>query len=31
VKKAVPSVTAVEAINITDMEDPDAVMPANLR
>ncbi len=31
VKKAVPSVTAVEAINITDMEDPSAVLPVNLR
>ena len=28
IKKAVPEVTAVEAINITDMDDPNATMPA---
>jgi len=27
IKKAVPEVTAVEAINITDMDDPNATMP----
>lgn len=27
IKKAVPEVTAVEAINITDMDDPSATMP----
>ena len=31
IKKAVPSITAVEAINLTDIDDPNAVLPANLR
>jgi Fe-S cluster biogenesis protein NfuA len=28
IKKAVPEITGVEAINLTDMDDPNAVMPA---
>ena len=28
VKKAVPEITAIEAINLTDMDDPNATMPA---
>lgn len=28
IKKAVPEITAVEAINITEMDDPNATMPA---
>jgi Fe-S cluster biogenesis protein NfuA len=31
IKKAVPGVTAVEAINLTDIDDPNAVLPENLR
>jgi Fe-S cluster biogenesis protein NfuA len=31
IKKAVPEVTAVEAINLTDIDDPSAVLPENLR
>jgi Fe-S cluster biogenesis protein NfuA len=31
IKKAVPEITGVEAINLTDVDDPDAVMPENLR
>lgn len=31
IKKAVPEITAVEAVNLTDVDDPHAVMPANLR
>ncbi len=31
IKKAVPEVTAIEAINLTDIDDPDAVLPENLR
>ncbi len=31
VKKAVPEITAVEAINLTDIDDPNAVLPENLR
>jgi len=31
IKKAVPEITGVEAINLTDIDDPDAVLPANLR
>jgi Fe-S cluster biogenesis protein NfuA len=31
IKKAVPEVTGVEAINLTDVDDPNAVLPANLR
>jgi len=29
--KAVPEITAIEAINLTDIDDPDAVLPENLR
>ncbi|MGI4022703.1 MAG: NifU family protein [Janthinobacterium lividum] len=29
--KAVPQITAVEAVNLTDMDDPLAVMPQNLQ
>lgn len=31
IQKAVPEITAVEALNITDIDDPNAVLPANLR
>jgi Fe-S cluster biogenesis protein NfuA len=31
IMKAVPDVTAVEAINLTDIDDPNAVLPANMR
>jgi Fe-S cluster biogenesis protein NfuA len=31
IKKAVPGITAVEALNLTDIDDPNAVLPANLR
>jgi Fe-S cluster biogenesis protein NfuA len=31
IKKAVPEVTGIEALNITDIDDPNAVLPANLR
>lgn len=31
VKKAVPEITAIEAINLTAMDDPNAVLPENLR
>jgi len=31
IKKAVPEITSVEAINLTDIEDPNAVLPENLR
>jgi Fe-S cluster biogenesis protein NfuA len=31
IKKAVPEITGVEAINLTDVDDPDAVMPENFR
>jgi Fe-S cluster biogenesis protein NfuA len=31
IKKAVPDVTGVEALNITDIDDPNAVLPANMR
>ena len=31
IKKAVPQITAVEAVNLTDAEDPNAVLPQNLR
>lgn len=27
IKKAVPEITAIEAINLTDMDDPNATMP----
>jgi Fe-S cluster biogenesis protein NfuA len=29
--KAVPEITAVEALNLTDVDDPNAVLPENLR
>lgn len=31
IQKAVPEITGVEAINLTDIDDPNAVMPENLR
>ncbi|MBC7652857.1 MAG: NifU family protein [Oligoflexus sp.] len=31
VKKAVPEITAVEAINITPIDDPNAVLPETMR
>ena len=31
IMKAVPAVTAVEALNLTDIDDPNAVLPENLR
>lgn len=31
IKKAVPEITGVEAINLTDIDDPTAVLPENLR
>lgn len=31
IKKAVPEITAVEALNLTDIDDPDAVLPENIR
>lgn len=31
IKKAVPEVKAVEAINLTDIDDPNAVLPENMR
>lgn len=31
VKKAVPEITAVEAINLTDIDDPNAVLPGVLK
>jgi Fe-S cluster biogenesis protein NfuA len=31
IKKAVPEITGIEAINLTDVDDPDAVLPENLR
>jgi Fe-S cluster biogenesis protein NfuA len=31
IKKAVPSIEGVEAVNLTDMDDPTAVLPENLR
>ena len=31
IKKAVPEVEGVEAINLTDMDDPNAVMPERLQ
>ncbi|HEK20406.1 MULTISPECIES: NifU family protein [unclassified Mucilaginibacter] len=31
VKKAVPEITAIEAINLTAMDDPNAVLPENLQ
>lgn len=31
IQKAVPEITAVEAVNLTDIDDPNAVLPENLR
>jgi Fe-S cluster biogenesis protein NfuA len=31
IKKAVPEITGVDAINLTDIDDPSAVLPENLR
>lgn len=31
IKKAVPEINAVEATNLTDIDDPNAVLPENLR
>jgi Fe-S cluster biogenesis protein NfuA len=31
IKKAVPEITGVEALNLTDIDDPHAVLPENLR
>lgn len=31
IKKAVPEITAVEALNLTDVDDPNAVLPENMR
>jgi Fe-S cluster biogenesis protein NfuA len=31
IKKAVPEITGVEAVNLTDIDDPAAVLPENLR
>ncbi|WCT12273.1 NifU family protein [Mucilaginibacter jinjuensis] len=31
IKRAVPEITAIEAINLTDIDDPNAVLPENLR
>jgi len=31
VKRAVPEISAIEAINLTDMDDPEAVLPDRLR
>ncbi len=31
VLKAVPEITAIEAVNLTDIDDPNAVLPENLR
>ena len=31
VLKAVPEITGIEAINLTDIDDPNAVLPENLR
>lgn len=30
-KRAVPEITAVEALNITDLDDPNAMLPERLR
>ena len=30
IKKAVPEIRDVEAINLTDIDDPNAVLPVNL-
>ena len=29
--KAVPTITGVEAVNLTDIDDPNAVLPANMQ
>ena len=31
IKKAVPQITAVEAVNLTAIDDPEAVLPENMR
>jgi Fe-S cluster biogenesis protein NfuA len=31
IKKAVPEITGVEAINLTDIDDPNAVLPVNMQ
>jgi len=31
IKKAVPEITGVDAINLTDIDDPNAVLPEKLR
>jgi Fe-S cluster biogenesis protein NfuA len=31
IKKAVPEIVAIEATNLTDIDDPNAVLPENLR
>ncbi|CAM3723927.1 NifU family protein [Mucilaginibacter galii] len=31
IMRAVPEITAVEALNLTDIDDPNAVLPENLR
>lgn len=31
IQKAVPEITGVEAVNLTDIDDPNAVLPENLR
>lgn len=31
IKRAVPEITAIEAVNLTDIDDPNAVLPENLR
>jgi Fe-S cluster biogenesis protein NfuA len=31
IMRAVPDITAIEAVNLTDIDDPNAVLPENLR
>jgi len=31
IKRAVPEITGIEAVNLTDIDDPNAVLPENLR
>jgi Fe-S cluster biogenesis protein NfuA len=31
IMRAVPEITAIEAVNLTDIDDPNAVLPENLR
>jgi Fe-S cluster biogenesis protein NfuA len=31
IKKAVPEIASIEAINLTDIDDPNALMPERLR